>query len=268
MPTLPSGSGRDSHLHRAMAESFGVDAARYDRSRPPYPDALIGRVVAASPGTDLLDVGCGTGIAARQFLAAGRTVLGVEPDDRMAGFARRTGVDVEVGTFEDWDDAGRRFDAVVAGQSWHWVDAVAGATKAARLLRPGGLLATFWHVFQPPAPIGAAFAEVFRRVAPDAPVGLTAAARSPALATGYYSRTADGVREAGGFGGPERWEFTWTRDYTREEWLDFVPTQGIVTRLPADALAEILAAVGAAIDAMGGRFTMEFTTVAAAAVRA
>jgi predicted RNA methylase len=54
-----------------------------------------------------LDVGCGTGIAARQFQAAGYTVLGVEPDTRMAEFARRSEIAVEVATFEAWDSAGR-----------------------------------------------------------------------------------------------------------------------------------------------------------------
>jgi hypothetical protein len=35
-------------------------------------------------------------IEARQFQAAGCKVLGVEPDARMADFARRSGVEVEV----------------------------------------------------------------------------------------------------------------------------------------------------------------------------
>ncbi|MFD0532752.1 class I SAM-dependent methyltransferase [Actinomadura luteofluorescens] len=121
-----------------MAESFGSDAERYDRARPRYPDALVERIAAACPGPDVLDVGCGTGIEARQFQAAGCTVLGVEPDARMAGFARRGGLEVEEATFESWDPAGRDFDAVIAGTAWHWVDPVAGAAKAARVLRPGG----------------------------------------------------------------------------------------------------------------------------------
>ena len=71
-----------------MAQSFGSDPERYDRARPSYPAALVERVIAASPGRDVLDVGCGTGIVARQFQAAGCSVLGVEPDARMAGHAR------------------------------------------------------------------------------------------------------------------------------------------------------------------------------------
>src|SRR5579859_7188623 len=102
MPTLPPAPA-ELHQARQMAESFGSDPERYDRSRPRYPDAMVQRIVAASPGRDVLDVGCGTGIAARQFQSAGCRVLGVEPDARMADFARQRGLEVEIATFEAWD---------------------------------------------------------------------------------------------------------------------------------------------------------------------
>jgi SAM-dependent methyltransferase len=105
---------QEAHQARQLAESFGTDPERYDRTRPRYPDAMVRRIIAASPGPDMLDVGCGTGIAARQFQAAGCTVLGVEIDPRMAEFARETRLEVEVAKFEDWDLAGRRFDAVIS----------------------------------------------------------------------------------------------------------------------------------------------------------
>jgi SAM-dependent methyltransferase len=152
-----------------MAESFGSDPERYDRARPRYPEAMVGAIVAASPGRDVLDVGCGTGIAAGQFQAAGCTVLGVDVDERMAEFARRHGIGVEVAAFESWEPDGRAFDAVIAGQTWHWVDPVAGAVKAAQVLRPRGRLAVFWNVFQPSAEIRQAFSVVYRRVVPDWP---------------------------------------------------------------------------------------------------
>ena len=99
-------------------------------------------------------------------------MLGVEPDARMAGFARQTGVEVEVATFEAWDAAGREFDAVVAGTAWHWVDPVAGAARAAQVLRPGGRIAPFHHVFQSPPEVAEALAQVYRRVVPDSPFNL------------------------------------------------------------------------------------------------
>ncbi len=88
-----------------MAESFGLDAERYDRARPGYPPAMVERIIAASPGRDVLDVGIGTGISARPFHADGCRVTGVDVDDRMAEFARRHGFEVEVASFEEWRPA-------------------------------------------------------------------------------------------------------------------------------------------------------------------
>lgn len=251
-----------------MAESFGADAERYDRARPRYPHALVERIVAESPGHDVLDVGCGTGISARQFQAAGCKVLGVEPDGRMADFARRSEVEVEVevATFEAWDAAGREFDAVVAGQAWHWIDPVAGAAKAAQVLRSGGRLAAFWHVFDPPPVVAEALAAGFQRVVPDSPFNLQAMPkRALDVYQGMLTKAADGIREAGGFSEPEQWRFDWERSYTRDEWLDLLPTTGALTQLPTDRLAEVLAGVGAAIDAIGGSFTLHYATVAVSA---
>jgi hypothetical protein len=64
---------------------------------------------------------------------------------------------------------------------------------------------------------------------------------------------AGGMRQAGGFGGPERWRFGWDRPYARDEWLDQVPTFGGHGQLPPAALQEVLAGVGTAIDTMGGQ---------------
>jgi SAM-dependent methyltransferase len=253
------------HEQRRVAEGFGADAGRYDRARPGYPAALIDRVIGASPGPEILDVGCGTGISARAFLAQGCRVLGVDPDPRMAEVAQGSGFDVQVARFEDWDAAGQRFDTVVAAQAWHWVDPIAGAAKAAGVLRPGGQLAVFWNVFDPPAELRAAFAEVYRRVLPDSPLG--GFLSRPAL-TAYdtmCATAADGIRQAGAFGPPERWQFNWSRPYTRAEWLDAVATLGGHSQLPATVLADLLAGLGAAVDAAGGAFTMSFVTVTVAA---
>ncbi|WP_436763619.1 class I SAM-dependent methyltransferase [Streptosporangium sp. V21-05] len=271
MPTIPPGGTpipeNDPHRRRQVAESFGSDAGRYDRARPRYPDAMIDRIVTATPGPGVLDVGCGTGIAARQFRAAGCEVLGVEPDARMADFARRGGIEVEVATFEDWGAAGRVFDAVVAGTAWHWVDPVAGAAKAALVLRPGGRLAAFWHVFELPAGVTEAFAAVYRRVVPDSPFVFQGVGNALEGYQPLFTKAADGIREVGGFGDPEQWRFDWECSYTREAWLDQLPTSGALTWLPPDRLAEVLEGVGDAIDAMGGGFTMPYTTVVVTAAR-
>lgn len=250
-----------------MAESFGANAERYDRTRPSYPAALIDRIVASSPGRTVLDVGCGTGIAARQFQAAGCTVLGVEPDERMASLARRSGIEAEIAKFEDWEPAGRVFGAVVAGQAWHWVDPVAGAAKAAQALRPGGLLAVFWHGAVLPPELREAFAGVYAQVRPGLPFNPWA---RPAMDSYRImcGTAADGLARAGGYGDPEQWQFDWDRYYTRDEWLEQVPTIGGHSQVTPAKLEELQAGMGEVIDTAGGGFTMQYATVAVAATRA
>jgi SAM-dependent methyltransferase len=255
-------SGRpESHQLRQVAESFGVNAERYDRTRPRYPAALVDTIVSASPGPGVVDVGTGTGIVARQLQEAGCTVLGVEPDERMADFARGTGVEVEVATFEAWEPAGRVFDAVIAGQAWHWVDPVAGGSKAAAALRPGGLLALFWHVYQLPPEVAGAYNSAYRRVVPDSPFTIRPDGQPIDAYLAMCARAASAIRDLGGFGEPGQLRFDWDQRYSRDECLDLLPTTGALTQLPADKLAEVLAATAAAIDAMGGSFVLPYITV-------
>ncbi|MGV9835696.1 class I SAM-dependent methyltransferase [Nocardia niigatensis] len=265
MVTLPSSepepADQSPHLARQVAESFGIDAARYDRTRPSYPAAMIDRILAAAPGQDILDVGCGTGIAARQFRDAGCTVLGVEPDARMADFARETGIDVEIGTFENWDPAGRTFDAVIAGTAWHWVDPVLGTARAVQVLRPGGRFAAFWPVVQLPPDAAQAFATVYRRHLPDTPVARIADRPALEVYQPMLDLVAKGIHDSGAFTVPEQWRFDWHHTYTRDEWLDQIPTHGTLTQTPSDTLAAVLDGIGAAIDALGGTFTASYATV-------
>lgn len=251
----------ESHRRRDIAESFGAEAERYDRTRPSYPDEVIGRI--ARPGGHVLDVGCGTGISSRQFQAAGCVVLGLDVDARMAARAHDRGLETEVGAFETWDARGRTFDVVAAGQTWHWVDPVAGAAKAAGVLRPGGRLAVFWNAHRPPPEVAAAIFEVYRRVLPGSPFAAAAEAAADDPYAVMAGTAADGMRKAG-FAGPEQWRHEWQRDYTRAEWLDQVPTHGGHSRLPPDRLAEVLAGIG---DAVGDGFTMRYTTVTVTALR-
>ncbi|MFF3500614.1 hypothetical protein [Streptomyces sp. NPDC003247] len=79
--------------------------------------------------------------------------------------------------------------------------------------------------------------------------------------------TSGGIREAGGFGEPEQWRFDWEWTYSREAWLDQMPTLGAFTRLPADTMAEVLEGTGAAVDAVGGSFPMNYATLAVTAER-
>jgi len=124
-------------------------------------------------------------------------------------------------------------------------------------------------VFQTPPEVLEALAKIYRQVAPDSPVNLSGQLTRSAM-NGYqplFAKIADGIREVGGFSEPEQWLFEWERTYARDEWLDQLPTSGTLTQLPPDKLAEILDAVGAAIDTLGGTITVPYATVVVTAAR-
>jgi SAM-dependent methyltransferase len=261
--TAPS---RDAvHQQRQIAESFGADATRYDRARPTYPAALVDRILDAAHGRDILDVGCGTGIATRLFTAAGCRVLGIDPDPRMAQITRDAGSEVQVGRFEDWDARGRRFDAVISGQAWHWVEPAAGAAKAASLLRRGGRLAVFWNVFNPPAQLRLAFDGVYRRVLARSPLRRFWTVPASDVSRMMTGTAADGIISSSLFDAPELWHLDWARPVSRQDWLDLVPTLGGHGDFGPDVLDELLTGLGAAVDSAGGAFMMRYTTVAVVA---
>jgi SAM-dependent methyltransferase len=267
MVTLPPPPDPTPQRRRDIAESFGDDADRYDRARPRYPQALAAAVLDGLAGLEVLDVGIGTGISALPFRDAGAQVVGVEVDVRMAELARSRGFETEVSRFEDWEPGGRGFDAVIAGQTWHWIDPVAGAVKAAALLRPGGRLALFWNIGDPDPEIAHAFADVYRSVDTGLPFTPWAA---PAL-DGYETimvRAIDGIDATGAFTIPARLRFDWRpATITRDAWLEQVPTMGGHSRIPDDRLAKLLNGLGRVVDDHGGSFTMNSATAAIIADR-
>ena len=275
MVTLPSPdpSGvTHAHQNRAVAESFGDDVDRYDRTRPGYPPGLVDAVLASvsgrsgGPRHSVLDVGIGTGLSAHGFRDAGCHVLGVEVDERMAARAREHGFEVEVAAFERWDDQGRRFDAVVSGQTWHWIDPDAGAAAAARVLRPGGRLSLFWNAPDLPAEIAAGFAEVYCDVEP----GLPFTPSTTRAAQGYdqiLTAVSDPLRRTGQFTEPEELE----RDLDDRGQPRSVARSGTNRgRLQPHSGRQAPGATcrhGGVIDEHGGSFPITYTTVMVGATR-
>jgi SAM-dependent methyltransferase len=104
-------------------------------------------------------------------------VTAVEQGQAMAELARQRlaifpNVEVEVSRFEDWDDGGRRFDALAAAAAWHWVDPAIGWRRAHAVLRPGGWLAVLGNVVvrRPGEPeVYAETADIHERIAPGNP---------------------------------------------------------------------------------------------------
>ncbi len=246
-----------------MAESFGADPERYDRVRPAYPSQMVDAILAEAPGSDVLDVGCGTGIASRPFRDAQCDVTGVEPDPRMADFARGQGFAVDVAQFEAWDRAGRTFDVLISGTTWHWIDPPVGALRAAEALRPRGVFAAFWNVHHPPQPLAESFDAAYGRISRGSPF----ARHGGDWHQRILNRTSRGLTDSGAFDTPQVRRYPWQQTYTREQWLEVVPTFGGHELLDTEQAAQLLDDVGGAVDAIGGSFTMSYETLLITATR-
>jgi SAM-dependent methyltransferase len=168
-----------------MAVPSGTDPLRrfcgladlYARCRPSYPAAALDFIIARCGlhrGSLLVDVGCGTGIAARLFAERGVPVLGIEPNDEM-----RCRAEAEVGPpglpapryckgcAEATQLPDRMADAVLAAQAFHWFQPEAALREFARILKPGGWVALLWNERDPSDPFTAAYGAVIR-TAPEA----------------------------------------------------------------------------------------------------
>ena len=233
---------------------FGRDAGAYDTFRPTYPVEVISHVHGLVPANSALEVGAGTGIATELMVRPGLSVVCIEPSEEMASVlrARRlSGVEVDVGTFEDWRGASDSFDLIYAAQSWHWVQGSVGYEKARRLLKPGGILALWWNLslvrYEP-------FADVYRQYAPQILEEQDQRIRRRDNPP-WLGELADR-----GFSDLDRFEYKWERNLSASGLRALYSTYSDHHVLPEATRDVVLDAVEAKVVAMGGSMTIPYST--------
>lgn len=131
-----------------MKIDFGKTARDYGRYRAGFPGEFFDHVFSAGfvrSGDRVLDLGTGTGTPARGFARRGCKVSGFDPAQPLLDEAKRLDTEAGVdsvkyvrGRAEGTGLAAESFDAVLAGQCWHWFDRSKAALEARRILRAGG----------------------------------------------------------------------------------------------------------------------------------
>src|SRR5438309_10845552 len=130
------------------ASSFGAAAGAYAEHRPDYAPAAVRWALEPAPGPRVLDLGAGTGKLTATLVALGADVIAVEPDPAMLSELRRAlpAVRALPGSAEAIPLPDACVDAVLAGNAMHWFDMAVAGPEIARVLAPGGILASLWNV--------------------------------------------------------------------------------------------------------------------------
>ena len=129
---------------------FAGTAEDYARYRPPYPEALIERLISEAPGRGrLLDIACGPGRVALACAHAFKEVWAVDSEPDMLAEGRRLADERGIANVtwlcsraEDLDLPPSSLDLATIGEAFHRLDQQSVLESAFRWLRPGGVLAT------------------------------------------------------------------------------------------------------------------------------
>ena len=129
----------------SFKDHFSGHAATYREARPLYPDALFDWLASEAPSRRLAwDAGCGNGQASVALAARFARVFATDPSaSQIASAEPRPNVDYRVEPAEQCSLASRSADLVTVAQALHWFDFARFFAEAARVLKPGGLVAAW-----------------------------------------------------------------------------------------------------------------------------
>jgi ubiquinone/menaquinone biosynthesis C-methylase UbiE len=239
---------------------FDEVAATYERTRPGYPAALFGTLVAfahIAPPARLLELGSGTGKGTEWFAAHGYRVLCLEPGASLARIARRKfasigTIEVVESSLEAWRVEPAAFDLAYAAQSFHWLPADQRFVKPANALRPRGTLAVIGNVSTIEAsPVERALSDAYAQLAPDVDRGRSAwFGRAEAIEALF--------RASGRFGPVTHRVFPWSRTMAVDAYIDLLRTHSD-HRMLEDAVRDaLLSEVRRVVERHGGAMTLRY----------
>ena len=225
-----------------MAETSKFDtlAADYAAARPTYPAAVLDGIERLSgrslAGSQVADIGAGTGIAARLLQERGARVTAVELSAGMLKELAATspGVASVRGSANAVPLRDDSMDFITFAQAWHWVDPEVAVPETLRVLRPGGALACFWNNPVPTAAWRTGYHDRIRELLGRDPEYGNASSGPDQTSTLFLGPFADRleVRTA---------EVPWSRKITFEQRIANVRSRSYMSEVSPEQAREFLA---------------------------
>ena len=224
-------------------DHFSTRSPDYARYRPRYPAGLFDWLATSAPTTALaLDVATGSGQAAVELAARFDRVVATDASAaQLASAEARPNIEYrhEPAERSSLDDASA--DLVTVAQALHWFDHGAFFAEAARVLRPGGVLAVWcYETFTTEPALDAVVGHFYNDV-----IGAWWPPERRWIETGY----ADLVLPFPRIRAPE---FELAIDWTLDDLVGYLGTWSAVARYRADRGDDPLPAVRAALAAAWG----------------
>ena len=198
---LPAYYANDDEHRAFLRRVFDDTASDYDRiervlafgSGPSYRRAALRRAGLAN-GAQVLDVGIGTGLVAREALALiggqGRLV-GVDPSPGMMNEVTLPGIELICGRAEALPRETGSSDFVSMGYALRHIDDVGAAfAEFFRVLRPGGRLLVL-EISKPAGPVGTVLLKTYMRAVVPTIARVVAQRRDTAELWRYYWDTIE-----------------------------------------------------------------------------
>lgn len=227
---------------------------QFDRWRPRYSPALFDHIIKAcglGPGVRCLEIGPGTGQATDFALDAGCDYTAVELGAHLAQkmrekYADRPNFSIVNADFETYPFEKAGFDLVYSAAAIQWLDQDVAYRRCFELLRPGGYLAMFLMVGNYKDSNPALYADIQRLYdgcfVSDQP----------------YTRKFDYLAgEAYGFTFLEKRAFPGRREYTADEYLEYIGTHSNHITIRESARRPFFDGVRDAILRHGGRIVFD-----------
>jgi SAM-dependent methyltransferase len=244
---------------------YGSVAQTYDRLRPKYPAAVWNCALrmAGVPSGRILEVGCGPGTATISLAQHGYAIVALEPStdtyhlacDNLANYDR---VEIINTNFEDWQPAGRQFEAIVAATSWHWVAPTSKYLKAQDLLTNEGALVLLWNTGMQPnrvivdrlAPILNEYVPTFARYqSPEVLAAELQVFPDEAIASGLFIDVGNGQ---------EKIKVNWPIDDYLQLLTTYSPFIALTATIRANLLAQMRSIL---VQACGERLDLSYLSI-------